>query len=223
MFVQSSKLTTSIVMMMMMSMSSTTARLADRTLQSSSSCKTVTTVENFDLDTYVAKPWYSHEQAVNTYSPLEQFYCVRAKYTVRDNASFWRYSVNVDNYAQDANGNTFGGPLCAYPTTGQASSKLAVAPCFLPRFLAGPYWIVAYNEDEGYALISGGQPTIPTSNGLCKTGQGVNGAGLWIFSRSPVRNETLVSTVRDIATNAGYDTSVLFPVNHTAAAGCNYP
>jgi apolipoprotein D and lipocalin family protein len=205
---------------MMMSMSSTSARLAE-TRQLLSSCKTVTTVENFDLDMYASKPWYVHEQAVTTYSPLEQFYCVRAKYTVNDNPSFWRYSVSVDNYAQDKNGNTFGGPLCAY-ATGQAESKLAVAPCFLPRILAGPYWIVAYNEEEGYALISGGQPTRPTSNGLCKTGQGVNGSGLWIFSRSPVRDETLVSTVRDIAQNAGFDASVLFPVNHTAAAGCKY-
>jgi apolipoprotein D and lipocalin family protein len=218
MFAQSSQLAA--IVIILISMSSTSARLS-RTLQSPA-CKTVTTVDNFDLDTYVSKPWYIHEQAVNTYSPLEQFYCVRAKYTVRDAANFWRYSVNVDNYAQDANGNSFGGPLCAYPTR-QAASKLAVAPCFLPRFLAGPYWIVAYNEAQGYALISGGQPTIPTSNGLCKTGEGVNGAGLWIFSRSPIRNETLVSTVRDIATNAGYDTSVLLPVNHTAAAACNYP
>ena len=68
--------------------------------------------------------------------------------------------------------------------------------CDLCQALFGPYWIVAYDEAEGYALVSGGQPTIPTKDGLCKTGDGVNNAGLWIFSRSPVRDEALIAKVR---------------------------
>lgn len=41
----------------------------------------------------------------------------------------------------------------------------------------GPYWVLAYSESEGYAIVSGGNPTIPTENGLCKTGSGVNNSG----------------------------------------------
>ena len=57
-----------------------------------------------------------------------------------------------------------------------------MAPCFLPKFAAGPYWVLEYNEEEGYALISGGQPTTETPAG-CKNGEGKNNSGLWIFSR----------------------------------------
>ena len=45
----------------------------------------------------------------------------------------------------------------------------------IPSEEAGDYWIVRYNEEEGYAIISGGQPTIPSGrgDGLCQTGTGV--------------------------------------------------
>ena len=166
-------------------------------------CKTVSTVENFDIETYASAPWYSHQQAVNSYSPVEQNYCVTARYTVLDKPTFWGYTVGVNNRAKDESGASFGGDLCAYQTE-ESPSKLAVAPCFLPKFAAGPYWIVAYDEVEGesrtmvsrfrirrrlsrslrsssfqgYALISGGQPTIVNKeNGLCSTGTGINNSG----------------------------------------------
>ena len=40
----------------------------------------------------------------------------------------------------------------------KSRGKLEVAPCFLPTALAGPYWVLDYSEEEGYALISGGGP-----------------------------------------------------------------
>jgi len=187
-------------------------------------CKTVTTVENFDIDQYASAPWYSHQQAVNSYSPLDQNYCTTAQYTVKETSTFWGYTVGVSNTAQYENGAEVGGELCSYQTE-DADSKLAVAPCFLPKFFAGPYWIVAYNEEEGYALISGGQPSVPSDNfstdgGLCKTGTGINDSGLWIFSRSQERNETLIDHVRDIAIDAGFDVSVLNDVDHTNCDDC---
>ena len=183
-------------------------------------CKAVDTVTSFDLDTYASKPWYVHQQAVTEYNPTEQNYCARAQYTVRDSSTFWGYTVDVSNYAQDVNGTEFGGPLCAYQDD-DGVGKLAVAPCFLPKFLAGPYWIVAYEEDEGYALISGGQPTIPSGeDGSCKSGDGVNNSGLWIFSRNQTRDESLITTVRQIAKEKGFDLSVL---NNVQQEGCVYP
>jgi lipocalin len=185
-------------------------------------CKTVNTVDEFDIETYASAPWYVHQQAVTRYSPLDQNYCTRAEYEVRESSSFWGYSVNVNNYAQDADGNEYGGTLCAYQTQ-LSDSKLAVAPCFLPKFAAGPYWVVAYNEDEGYALVSGGQPTIPAdpdgATAGCRTGEGINNSGLWIFSRKPERDDTLIETVRGIAKDAGFDLTVL---NDVSQEGCDY-
>jgi len=184
-------------------------------------CKTVTTVEPFDINEYASAPWYVQQQAEVSYQPIEQNYCVRAQYTVLDEPTFlFGYTVGVNNLAQDEQGREYGGDLCAYQTD-DSPSKLAVAPCFLPKLFAGPYWVVAYNETEGYALISGGQPTIPSEDGSgCTTGTGINNSGLWIFTRQQERDEALVQKVRDIATDAGFDLSVLNDVDQTNCDVC---
>lgn len=181
-------------------------------------CKVVETVENFDIGQYASAPWYIHQQAETRYSPLSQNYCTRAQYSILESESRLGYSVSVYNEAQDSNENDFGGPLCAYQDE-DTLSKLAVAPCFLPKFFAGPYWVVAYDENEGYALISGGQPKIAGDNGGCKTGTGINNAGLWIFSRSQDRDDELIAKVRSIAADAGFDLSVL---NDVVQDDCKY-
>eukprot|EP00529_Nitzschia_sp_RCC80_P028106 CAMPEP_0113460220 /NCGR_PEP_ID=MMETSP0014_2-20120614/10870_1 /TAXON_ID=2857 /ORGANISM="Nitzschia sp." /LENGTH=264 /DNA_ID=CAMNT_0000351857 /DNA_START=375 /DNA_END=1169 /DNA_ORIENTATION=- /assembly_acc=CAM_ASM_000159 len=203
-------------------------------------CKPVSTVENFNLTEYISGPWYIHQQMENAYTPLDQNYCVSAKYRLKEGPSFpWGYRVEVANVAQDEDGNTSGGNLCAN-FNDDDPSKLNVAPCFIPQLWSGPYWVVAYNETAGYALISGGQPdevvpdetgcggssssdssgdgssSPPSSYSCCRTGTGINGSGLWIFSRSRDRDEALISTVREIAKDAGFATSVLFDVNQTS-------
>lgn len=187
--------------------------------QNQTECKTVTTVDNFDINIYASAPWYVHQQAENAYSPIEQNFCTSAQYTIKDEPTFWGYTVDVFNQAQYENGIGVQANLCAYQTD-ESPSKLAVAPCFLPKFLSGPYWVVAYDESEGYALISGGQPTILGDNGLCRTGSGLNDSGLWIFSRSQERNETLVGKVRTIAEEAGFDLSVLNDVDQSSCDTC---
>lgn len=142
-------------------------------------CEEVSTVDNFDIEEYASKPWYSHQQAENVYSPIEQNFCVTAEYTIKTDPTFWGYTVSVNNQAQNQNGEKFGGELCAYQTD-ESLSKLAVAPCFVPKMWAGPYWVVAYDEKEGYALVSGGQPTQPGENG-CTTGTGINNSGMYQF------------------------------------------
>lgn len=117
------------------------------------------------------------------------------------------------------NGEPRGGAgLCARIPDSSNPAKLAVAPFFLPTFLAGPYWVLAYNEEEGYALISGGQPTIKTDNG-CKTGTGINNSGLWIFTREAFPAAGLVEKVRGLAAAQGFDLSVLVDIRHE---GCTY-
>ena len=122
------------------------------------------------------------------------------------------------------------GDLCAYQTDldSGVGSKLAVAPCFLTKAHSGPYWIVAYDEGMGYALISGGQPDLLSyddTNGDfigCTTGAGVNNSGLWIFSRSPYRDQDLISFVRALAVDMGFDVSVLNDVDQSPET-CGYP
>jgi len=131
----------------------------------------------------------------------------------------------VHNYANEGGVNNIihDAQLCATIRDPQNDpGRLAVGPCFLEfldRFAFGPYFIVAYDEAEGYALVSGGSPTIPTKDGLCTTQRGFNNAGLWVFSRSNVRDETLIQKVREIAVSKGFDVDVLEDVQHV---GCNY-
>lgn len=183
----------------------------------SATCEDVTTQPGFDLESYVSAPWYSHQQAEVFYLPVSQNYCVRAEYSIKDRSSFWGYTVSVNNLSQDQQGNSNGGELCAFVderVNPRDPSKLKVAPCFLPKLFSGPYWIVAYDESKGYALVSGGEPTIETENG-CKTGDGINNSGLWIFLRTRERNEELIEEVRDIASGKGFDLSVLNDVDQS--------
>ena len=73
-----------------------------------------------------AKPWFSQQQAENTYSPKSRNYCVRAEYNVRRRKTFWGYTVDVSNTAQDVTGEEFGGDLCAYQAgePGKLAGKL---------------------------------------------------------------------------------------------------
>jgi len=191
-------------------------------------CAIVEAVTDFDLEAYASAPWFVHQLAVNSYSPIENNFCVTAEYTIKEQPSRKGYTVTVDNTAQNALGKTSGGKLCAYQTEAEDIGKLAVAPCWLPKFAAGDYWVIAYEESDeeagtdGYALISGGQPTIPAPEGLegCRTGDGRNQSGLWIFSRNPERSEELIATVRAIAVEKGFDVSVLNDVDQTNCDEC---
>jgi lipocalin len=171
------------------------------------------------LEAYASARWYIHEQSKTVYSTPGQT-CVRADYTVLDNpTSPWKYTVGVNNQAGTAENNNEGDTfLCAYQVKA-GTGQLAVAPCFTPQFVAGAYWVVAYDESAGYALVSGGQPHIPTGDGLCRTGTTYYNSGLFILLRSSARNEALIETVKGIANDLGIDTGGLFPVDQT---DCGY-
>lgn len=154
-----------------------------------------------------------------TYLPLNEFYCVRANYSIETPTS-----LSVYNYANidEVNGDATGGELCAVIKDDTEPAKLSVGPCPLPKLFYGPYWVLLAGPDSHdyeYALISGGQPTIDTGNG-CKTGNGVNGSGLWVFSRTQVAPQSQIDMVLNAAADMGFDTSVLHPVEQE---GCNYP
>jgi hypothetical protein len=64
-----------------------------------------------------------------------------------------------------------------------------------------------------WALVSGGLPKNEGQDGYCKTGEGINNSGLWIFTREKMASPETVDTIRGIAKGLGYDTSVLLPVD----------
>merc|ERR1719333_164792 len=197
----------------------------------SSSCAPVTTVDNFDLVGYASKPWYVQQQAINIYTPRDLNRCVKAEYNIRDRKSFLGYTIDVSNSAERPDGyRSLGGDLCAdYDIN--TPSQLKVAPCWLAKAFAGPYWVVSYKEDDinGYALVSGGQPKKLVEGDMtcgntgleqcCRTGEGINNSGLWILTRQPIPSQGLVEEVRKIAQQNGFSTNVLFNVDHT---NCDY-
>jgi len=193
-----------------------------------SECPTVTVQPDFNITEYVRAKWYIHQQMVVSYLPKENNYCVTAEYTMKTETS-----VKVHNYAnQDkVNGpvydsdNTLSilGGICGEIQDEKVPAKLLVGPCRVPfhKFTYGPYWIIAAGPSPSnyeWALVSGGQPTNETPDG-CRTGTGVNGSGLWIFTRSQKRDENLISMIRNQAKTQGFDLSVL---NDVEQEGCTY-
>lgn len=184
-------------------------------------CPEVRTQSNFDLNAYISKPWFAQEQAVTKYLPKELNNCVTARYSIFAKRKLWGYTINVTNKAVYDDGRQQDAALCAYGTSKTDPAKLAVAPCFLPKNLAGPYWILAYSEAEGYALISGGQPEVWTKEG-CRTGDGINNSGLWIFTREAFPAQALVDKVRQLTREMGFDVGVLNKINHQGCKGDPY-
>jgi len=171
---------------------------------------------NFDLTSYAAKTWYIQQQAATSYLPTSQNFCVSAEYTILKKPTLLGYDIKVHNIAYEKSGKIHdSGDLIYAKVVDAKSGKLEVAPSFLPTALAGDYWIIAYDEAEGYALVSGGAPTHEGQGELCRTGTGVNEAGLWIFTREQIRNDDLVLKVRDVAQRKGFDLSVLNDVDQS--------
>jgi hypothetical protein len=173
-------------------------------------CPPVATASPFDLAAYVeSHPWYVQEQQPNAYQPLSSLFCVRAAYAWEDAA---KRRVAVLN---TANEGAVDGPrtnerktkLRAVVPDETVPSKLAVGPRFVPSASYGPYWVLAVKpsdaplgEDDpekprGYdwAVVSGGQPNVPGGKDTCRTSlTGVNGSGLWIFTRDPTPSYEVV-------------------------------
>ena len=205
-------------------------------------CPPVATASPFDLAAYVeSHPWYVQEQQPNAYQPASALFCVRAAYAWEDAA---KTRVAVLNTANE--GGVDGPPANARKTRLRAvvpdpavPSKLAVGPRFVPSALYGPYWVVAVSsgyvppgtdEDIGtdaaagykWAVVSGGQPTVPgKKKNTCRTSlRGVNGSGLWIFTREPTPSREVVEEARAAARDLGIDLSEMRAVTHE---GCEYP
>lgn len=204
-----------------------------------SQCQEVTPIPNseFDFDSYTNGIWYCHQQRPSPFAPLDQFNCVTAQYTLLNaqNGAIQAaglangYAIKVLNTSEDDSGNVFNSDDFSFEQNGvvyagtlcggrnDLDSQVTVGACVVPAFtFGGPnYWIIAYDEEEGYALI-GAQTNVPTQDGLCTFASPT--LGLWIFSRSPMRNEAMIEKYRGIAEANGIDPSIMSDVSHQGCA-----
>lgn len=187
-------------------------RSARKAKSNSSACKPVTTQENFDLTSFISEKWYAQRQMENRNQAVDGNNCVTAQYTLNNDLS-WRYTVAVRNEGVKDNGEVFGADLCAFQPNAATPAKLRVAPCFIPSLFAGNFWVLAYSEEEGYAIISGGQPDQETGNG-CRAGPGA-----WIFTRKPVIDAALLDKLTGMAADQGLDVNIM---NRVRQEGCIY-
>lgn len=196
-----------------------TTRVVRNTAVNSGQCLPMQTQKNFNLNSYIAKPWFIQQQMPTQYLPVEKNFCVAAKYTLLPKKSFWGYTIQVRNIARTAEGNLSdsGELLLAYSADSVDPAKLGVAPYFVPKSGSGDYWVVAYDEEEGYAIISGGQPSHKTEGG-CTTGDGTNDSGFWLFTRQRKRDKALVEKMRSVAQAKGFDVGVLRDVDQSDCA-----
>lgn len=196
----------------------------------SNGCPVVSVVEDFNIDEYIRKSWFVQKQQVNGYQPENALYCVAATYESEGKGVpfFWGTVISVYNYGNvnEVNGrnqnDSNGMVLCARQPDENTPAKLLVAPCFLPNFLAGDYWVVAAGPSPSnyeWAIISGGQPTEKYDDGCTTKESGINGSGFWFFTRAKVASEETLAEMESVARNLGFTTSLLKDV---AQEGCNY-
>lgn len=188
-------------------------------------CKDVKPLEPFNLKAYISKKWYVQEQMPVVYQPVNELNCVYAEYKMKKGLPNG-YDLSVQNHATGAKGvKDTEGYLCAQKVKKDAG-ELRVAPCFLaPEIAGGPYWVIAYDEKEGYAIVAGGDPYVPVKpdgdgqHWTCTYNAAlINNSGLWIFTRKRAYDAALVAKVIGIAEGMGLDTSVLVKVNQE---GCS--
>lgn len=193
-------------------------------------------VVDLNLEEYLRASWYVQEQQIVDYQPVESNYCVSASYNIDDKSKL-RFSffsgtvVSVYNYGNTGgvNGkaaNDFTTDdalvLCARVPDAKQPGKLLVAPCFLPNWLAGDYWVIAAGpsrDNYEWAIVSGGNPTVEYADGCTTKTKGTNGAGLWLFTRDPNPDPKVVQHMRDILVDYGYSLQELNKVTQT---GCKY-
>jgi lipocalin len=190
-------------------------------------CQKVQTVEGLDLDEFTRASWYVQAQQVVQFQPAENLFCLTATYN-QDSPSVPFFSgptISVHNYGNEGgvNGPAVGGPLCARAPEGNKASELLVAPCFLPNFAAGNYWVVGLGlrDDSSYewALVSGGQPDVQYKDGCTTREDRATNAGLFLLSRDQVLSEVSLANVAEIAGNQGITLERMISVPQ---AGCNY-
>lgn len=196
-----------------------------------STCQKVETVDEVDIELFIKHTWYIQAQQIVSYQQPDQLFCVTATYALENRTVplFDGQVLSVYNYANNkhVNGdptNTKDGMvLCARIPNAKDPTKLLVAPCFLPNIAGGQYWIIGLGKQQDrylWAVISGGPPIQEYPDGGCTTLiNKTNHAGLWIFSSTPIMDDTWYQEAIILLKEKGYTLSELYPVEQK---GCLY-
>jgi lipocalin len=197
--------------------------------KSESSCPKVSTQEGFNVTEYTRATWFFQKQQITGYQKLEDMFCVAATYALEGKkVPFFSGTVlSVYNYANEEkvngkNENANGMILCARVPDNKTPSKLEVAPCFLPNFLSGDYWVVAAGpsaDNYEWAIISGGQPDQKFDDGCTTKETGVNGSGFWFATRAQIASQETLDAMDKVAKEKGFTLSRLHKVEQ---ASCKY-
>lgn len=203
-------------------------------LSSTSECRPVQPAARLNTTEFARATWYPQQQQVTGYQSKDQFFCVAQSLDAATDKKVPFYSGKVIAVYNYANEGAVNGPavnnasevvLCARQTDPDDPARIINAPCFLPNVLAGDYWVIAVGGNPGtpnrytWAIISAGAPTVPYPDGCTTKTTGTNGAGLWLFTRAPVADPTLIANMRKELVGMGYTLNELIDV---AQAGCKY-
>lgn len=194
-------------------------------------CYPVETADNFDLNEFSSKTWYSQMQQEVKYQSKDSFYCVTATYNLEPNRTVPLFNgkvISVYNYGNihEVNGepvNTKNGTiLCARQLNKNDNSKLRVGLCNLPNVFTGAYWVIGYGPSKPpyeWIVVSGGQPTVLYKDGCTTQINKTVNSGLWIFSSTPIMPYKHLFLARHLLRTKGYTLSQLYNVEHT---NCTY-
>ena len=204
--------------------------------EAASNCTTVAPISGLNFTEFLRATWFVQKQQETGYLKPADFFCVTATYNDEGKKTLGGLgakAISVYNYQNSGavNGKPGGAitgkgsiVLCAREQDKSVPSKLLVAPCFLPNFLAGDYWVVGIGEDAAtkkhtWAIVSGGQPTVEYADGCTTKKTGTNGSGFWFFTRAQVATPAVLAEMEAAAKKLGFTTSQLIDVPQ---AGCKY-
>ena len=128
------------------------------------SCPHIEPKYDLNVTEYISKTWYIQQQQITGYQPENSLYCVAQTLnnSMQKVPFFDGKIVSVYNYGNlnsvngtNENPNNF--TLCARKVNASNNGQFLNAPCFLPNFFAGPYWVLdagPNNTHYEWAIIS---------------------------------------------------------------------
>ena len=179
----------------------------------------VAPMSNMNHSQFLNKMWYAQQVMPVVFQRKDDAFCQRDYYTMDGTngvsmQSYWNKGavdgtekqILMHGIIEDLN----------------EPSHMLVGFKPMPRFMRGPYWVIAAGPSPDrydWMIVSGGEPRIQGRDGKCKTGRMFNYSGLWLFTSLPIPGPGVITTMRSVLTDLGYDLSVLINVEHR---GCDY-